>query len=358
EKAQPLFRQLDDTLGLIDCQHYNMSAWQLKEEYDKAIDECKKLINSTFVIQNEGLYYRMMQNLAIMYGTIDHYQSAITIYQEVLQYFQSKNDTLNIITSCNNIMLLLSLTDYVSGVEESIQLFDLAYPLTIASHDSLHQAQLLSKISNVYIEQGDFKKAKESMMHSLSIREALQDKESLSYGFQDMANIYILEKDYDGAMDYLYRSLQIASETDNHLMTCYDFELMGKIFQMKNNHQQAINYFQQAIEIAEEYHFGQQQLDCIQARILSLSALGKIDEANDDFKKYLEMYDFLKTSDQIEQSIMEENIHQKNEQDQIKNNAQKHIVSIIRTILLCIGLIVICWLFFSHCSPNRFSKKS
>lgn len=358
EKAKALFQQLEDTMNIIDCQRFEISAWQQKENYEKAIEECKKLLESSYFEEKEDFYYRMMQELAIMYGTIDHYQSAITIYEEVLQYFQEQNDTSKIISSCNDMILLSGLTNYENGFEKPMQLFELAYPLTIVIKDSLYQAQLLSRVANVYLEQGNFQKAKSSLEQSLFIREAMQDQVRLSFGYQDMANIYMKEKDYDKAMEYVYRSLQIVSEDKNHSQTCYDFELMGKLFQIKNEHNQAINYFNQAIDIATEYRFGQQLLDCIQARILSLSALGKIEEANSDFYHYLDTYESLKASDQIEQDFWQDKLEQKKEQKQLALEHKNQQMSVIKTILICICIIVICWLFITNGKIKRLSKKS
>lgn len=356
EKAVPIFHALQDTFNIIHCQRIKISAWQQKEEYDTAIVACKELMNNPFVRKRPDVYYRMMQNLAIMYGSIDLYQSAITIYKEAFQYFLSQQDTLDIIHSCNDIILLSGLTNYENGFEESIQLFELALPLTIATNDLQSQAQLLSRISNVYLEQGKMEDAKKMMEQSLSIREELQDKVSLSYGYQDMATIYMKEENYDMALDYVYRSLQIDSECKNHSLICYDFELMGKLFQNKNEHNQAINYFDQAIKIATEFHFGQQLLDCMQAKIISLSAIGKIDEANADFYQYLDTYEKLSESDQIEKRFWEEEIELREAQKQEVIKEKQHRLSVIQTLIICVGLIVFCWLFFSMGKRHAPSK--
>lgn len=357
DKAVPIFSKLGDTMNILYCQQFRISALQLKEENLIAIELYKEMIKNQYVIDFPKMYYRIMQNLAILYTTIDHYQSAEPLFVNVLNYYKSIHDTIRIINSSCDIMELNGLMNYENGYESSLSLFDTAYQLTLESNDLQRQSILLIRISNVYLKMGKLNEAKQSIEKSLIIQDELGDLHQLSSSYKMRADIYIEEKKYDLAMDDLYRSLKIDTELDNKTNMCSVFERMGNILQIKKQHHQAINYFNQAIEIAKEFSLGQQLLDCIQARTISLAALGEYDQAKIGFYEYLKSYNELQTSDQIEKKFWEDELIQQQKDKEIKMEIQKRRSYTIQAILICIGFIIVCWLFISFGKLNKPSQK-
>lgn len=357
EKAKEMYLSMDDSLNSLYCQQYIISAYQLKEDYQIAIFECKKFLQNPLVLKNDKLYYKMLQNLAIMYGSTDYYEIAISLYNKALEYFLTINDTIRILNSCNDIMLLHSLTDYANGFEEPIKLFKMSYPLALSINNLQRQSILLSRMSHVYLESGDFQKAKNYLEQSLSLKEEMEDLEGLSYGYQDMVEIYSREGNIEMAINYLQRSMKIDSELKDHSNICHDYELMGSLLQKQRNFKESIAYFDQAIEIAQEYGFWQQLLESLKSKTLSYAALENFDEADKTFAKYIEYYEIYNISDKNEKIFWEQELNKKIELEKALALQKEHKITVIQTLAACLGIILLCWLFFSFEKLSRRSKK-
>lgn len=356
-KAVPIYSHLEDTMEILYCQQIKISALQFKGENLLAIEMYKEMLKNEHVINVPNLYYRVMQNLAILYTTVDLYNSATPLFINVLKYYKSIQDTIRIINTSCDIIELYSLMNYPDGYQPALSLFDTAYQLTLETNDLQRKSILLIRVADVYLKMDSLTLAKNATEQALNIQEDLGDLYQLSAGYKMMAEIYKQEKKYNKAMDYLYRSLQLDNELELHHNICTVFERMGLILQIEKKHNQAINYFDQAIEIAKQHALGQQELDCIQARIISLAALEKYDEANAGFQEYLETYKKVKESDLNESFFWEQELQQQQEKEKMAMEQKKQRLYTIQTLLMCLFLVAACWLFFSY-GKNRFTKKS
>jgi serine phosphatase RsbU (regulator of sigma subunit) len=110
----------------------------------------------------------------------------------------------------------------------------------------------LNEIGNLYITQGDFKKAEQFLFRSLKIRETIGSPALLSYSYHDIASMYSESGNYREAIDWFLKSAEITEQQNDLWGLAITYCSIGRAYRNSKAYSSAESYLHKAMEIARK----------------------------------------------------------------------------------------------------------
>ena len=216
-------------------------------------EEIPKVRNSALSLQDTTLAKEYLDKGKTLFETqydssYFYYGKAKEIYEELSKQYDQENIWVNLIMCSNMLGWILK----VQGeYEASIQHFLYAIEIGIKKLGENHKwvASSYNNIGAVYSQKGDYDKALEYYIKSLSI---IGEKNPLAaHSYNNIGTIYLDKGDYDQALAYLQKALtikqQLLGEEDTQIAQYYNN--IGLVYKGKGDYDKALEFFQKALSI-------------------------------------------------------------------------------------------------------------
>ena len=285
-----LYARSLDNLGLLYRYH---------QHYDEALSFHIKAFNLIEDRNVKPIYKMIFANNAGVAGRYDQqYDSAIFYYMKALKIAEKENNLRNIAISSNGIGNALG--NIEGREEEALKYFERSLKTEKKRGNDLGVAMNYLSISDYYIGEKQFDKAREYLEELLQINEARNDKFGLaityeffgksyleegknlgkaSFYFQNglnrfqklgdahkqaeillsLGNIKLHQNDIQEARTFFHNSLALAQDLDIEGLIMRNSYKLADIYERKNNSSRALDYFKQgkhyedSIKLAEQH---------------------------------------------------------------------------------------------------------
>lgn len=218
---------------------------QAKEYFERALNLCNKTGDKEEIAKTAN-------NVGIVYQMLGNYEKSIEFNLLSLKSKEELGDTIGILNSYINIAsLYYNLDKFEEGIEFCMKGLEL-----IINKESDKKSTLLNTIGSLHTEISEYEKAIDYLNQAVALNLEKNNKNSLSFNYQNLANTYLKMKKYDIAKKYFNESLLLKKELNNDVGINKVEMALGILEAEMGNHQIAIRH----LEIAKEYFIKTNQL--------------------------------------------------------------------------------------------------
>ena len=284
-----LYARALDNMGLLYRYHQN---------YDQAMPLHIKAFDLIKDVDVDPVYKMIFANNAGVAGRYDQkYDTAISYYMEALRIAERENDLKNLAISSNGIGIALSSIPERQG--DALMYFEKSLEAEIQQENSLGIAMNYLSISDYYIGQREFKKARSHLQKLLEINKQRNDRFGLAITNEYFGISYLEEGvDLQKATAYFNAALESFQSLDNGHKQAEILALLGDVHSKRGQAGAALTYFKNSLDLAKKLnHQG-----IITANSLRLAELlerkGNYEEALQMFRQGKAYEDSIKLSEQ------------------------------------------------------------
>lgn len=144
-------------------------------------------------------------------------------------------------------------------------------------------ANSIRNIGIVFEEQGNFPKALESFLSSLSMNEKLGYKKGIAGNLISIGIVYKEREENQKALDYYFKALKIVEEMDNDSWKSLTLINIGNVYANQHQSEKALEYYFKALVLSEK-------LDNKSGMSTNLGNIGIIYKDDGQYEKALEYY--------------------------------------------------------------------
>ncbi|MGM0634533.1 MAG: tetratricopeptide repeat protein [Bacteroidota bacterium] len=279
-----LYAKALDNFGLLHRYH---------KEYEEALSLHAKAFHLVEAKNTKPIYKMIFANNAGVAARYHQkYATAVDYYMKALKIAEQEDDQKNIAISSNGIGNALG--QMPKREDEAIVYFKRSLEAEKKRNNQLGVAMNYLSIGDYYINQEDFKTAKEYLTKLIRLNKERDDLFGIAISYEFMGVAFLREnKDLEKAISYFEKSFEHFQTLNNEHKQAAILNHLGKVYFKKNNLNLAENYFQQSINRAKELN----QLGLIEANAHMLS---EVNEKKGNHKAALSFY---KTAKKYEDSI-------------------------------------------------------
>lgn len=221
----------------------------IKGKYDEAIKfyhQSLKIAEQNNFKERIALCYK---NIGLCHLKIMQHVEALSYYDKALKQFQILNDSFNVSQTVLNIgSVYFELNDSKNAISN----YKTSLALSIALNDSITIAKLYNNIGAVYIDsERDTVKGLPYLLKASKIKEDLEDNESLSFAYDNIANIYAQLKKFDSASFFLNKALKYAKESNSYYDLKEVYASFSNLNTLKNDYKQALQYYKLSVQMKD-----------------------------------------------------------------------------------------------------------
>ncbi len=114
------------------------------------------------------------------------------------------------------------------------------------------KAVILGNVGLTYHKQGDFAKAINNYLASITIAEKYNEKKILSAQYGNIGSLYMNQKKYDKALDYYSKSLEIKKILNNKNGMAITYNNIGIIYKDQHNFTKSIESYNKSLALNQE----------------------------------------------------------------------------------------------------------
>ncbi len=170
---------------------------------------------------------------------------AISIYNRLLKYVDSKDEEIEILLKKGKIL------DLIGKWDEAIYILKEGIEIAKNSKNQKREAELKVLYGKVLQETSDYDGALEVLQEAVQSAKTVSDKKILANTMDNIGEIYRLKGDYDTAMSNFQKSLIIDAEIGDKLGASDSLNNIGNIYRHKNIYDKALECHLKSISIKE-----------------------------------------------------------------------------------------------------------
>ncbi|HZW77919.1 MAG TPA: AraC family transcriptional regulator [Flavobacteriaceae bacterium] len=264
----------DDKIGF---QIIQLQILETQQHSSEIFERIQKLLPET---QNWRYRASLFTLRASSYVDIGKYESGIQDFYEALRLFESKNDTINILTLFNRIGLL---HDELGQPEKALEILERAYiyaekfrnveslsavynnlgivhqkigrldkainyftrglELVESNHFELDKARFLSNLGGVYLEKGDLPNAFKSLNESLKISTDLGILKGILFNYRSLASAHMQNNDFENTRKSLDSALKYSKVLQNPNMESEIYLIYSDFYRKRGDYKNAFASF-------------------------------------------------------------------------------------------------------------------
>ncbi|ELR70692.1 TPR repeat-containing protein [Fulvivirga imtechensis AK7] len=174
------------------------------------------------------------------------------IYSQAVNSVDSLENLLSAASDSDRIEILSQLCWELKQVDtkKAIQYGEEAYTMAEARTDIRNMGNSHCNLGIVYAMQGNYHRAQEYFLSSISYREQLSDTLGLAYGFKGLGNIHQLLKEFDKAVLYFKRSLELYERKGSVSNRLAALNNLGLAYKEWGEYDSALKYYDQRLDLA------------------------------------------------------------------------------------------------------------
>lgn len=136
--------------------------------------------------------------------------------------------------------------------EEAMTYLERSLSAAMLLGDKTFQKGVLSSMGRLYLNQGDYPRARECFSRSLKISEELQDKGMIINCLWGLGEISESRKEYKNALEYFMRAAALSEELGNKLAMGATHRRIGAVYASMNDGKKALEHFEKADRLARD----------------------------------------------------------------------------------------------------------
>ncbi len=165
----------------------------------------------------------------------------------------------------------------------ALEYYEKSLTIQEAIGDKNGAANCLNNMGNIHLYQGNYPLALEYYEQSLAIREAIGDKKGIASSLVNIGALYQNRGNYPRALEYYQKTLAIRQEIGDTQGLSTSLNNIGVIYESQGNYSRALEYYQRSLAIEEETGNNQ-------GLAYSLGNIGVIYQSQGNYSRALEYY--------------------------------------------------------------------
>ncbi len=340
----------NDKTEHVQAMYYHKKALEVSEELNFDVGKAK-----------------CYQNIGVTHVKMGEFSKALNYYLKALKIYEEYNEENLVVVLVGNIGSLYSCR--LEDDENGSLFYNRALDLSKKTGNEYFRSHILGAVSEMYMRQKKYAKAKESLKESIEISERVDLPEILSTGLTNLSNISIEENNLDDALRYSNRALQLCialgiSEdvVSNHL-------LLATVYEKKEDIKKAESHYSEALSTALKIE-ALPQLSKVYEALYQYNARKKdYKKSNTYILKYHEVQDSLFSIEkdrQIKEVHAKYDLESKDKEIQLLTNVNKisalenenqRTVQIILITALVALLMILSSLIYAYKNKQISNKK-
>ena len=223
--------------------------------------EALKLYQECLVISKQYNYNSLMphlyNNMGLLYKQIEDYDDAQANFDKAYNLFLEQNDEANSVYPLFNRALVQSI---LGKDEEAINGYLNLTSYHLRTENWVSLASVYNSISEIYLKNEDYPRAKEYLNMALNAME--NKKDSFNSGpssfykasiYSNAAELFELERDFKKSKAYAHKAIKIALNNSYKLDLFKSAKILGNIFDTEKKVDSSLYYHKMYIDYSEAY---------------------------------------------------------------------------------------------------------
>ncbi|MCC6725013.1 MAG: tetratricopeptide repeat protein [Saprospiraceae bacterium] len=202
-------------------------------------------------------------------------------FTQALYLAKAEKDTANLVESYYQLALTKFWQANYQAANEDLYLLLHEYPQKLNRIDSM---AILRLVSQNHFYTGNYDLAHEIALNRLKATEMVQDSYNLGLSYQVLSEIEVRQKDYKSALEHLKHSTVIFEKLNLPSELSFNMDLMGDIYHNTGKYEEALASKIKSCDIIDTAKSAYNNAYCNYTIALTLSKLGRYDEAIKLFK--------------------------------------------------------------------------
>lgn len=212
---------------------------------------------------------------------------------------RSMENALNLAKAINDTKLIGRISNYLASNysaqgkrKEAIKLYNQAYKMFEANNAPSKMAAVLINIGTEYVLLSDYKKAIDSELKALELKEKSKDSSNIAYYHLSLAELFFAVKDFDKWEKYLMRADKLA-KNPNYASFNTQAQILnelGEYYRRKNNIKKAIDTFNLLYNLSNDEEYFNGMGTALSNLVPLYISIGDLQKAVDALNKSLTIY--------------------------------------------------------------------
>lgn len=249
-------------------------------EYPSAIEYFQRTLTISKLINDLVRLADGYNGLGIVYKRLGDYPQSLVYYTEALSIYDSIQDAMGLAAAHENIGVLY---DLMKEPEKAMAYYQKAIDIYVKEDKPLQISTAKSNIGVLYVGEKRYDEALAIFKENLRVYDSMQRKANSIVAATDMAHVYVLQGKYDQAEVLLQKYLVIAKELSMKQEQADIYNNLFRIGMETRNYQAALTY-------ANAYHEIAKVLNGKRFISESYEMLSQVYEKRNEFSKALQAY--------------------------------------------------------------------
>jgi tetratricopeptide (TPR) repeat protein/DNA-binding CsgD family transcriptional regulator len=249
-KTDSLFKYTQSSMRLGNVQLAQNNHLEALKLYQECLEISK---NSSY----NSLIPHLYNNMGLLYKQIEDYDDALTNFEKAYNLFLESDDDANSVYPLYNIALVQSI---LGKSDEAINGYLNLTSYHLKTENWVSLASIYNSISQIYLKNEDYVRAREYLNMALSAMKNKSDKfnsgPSSFYKasiYSNAAELYAVNNDYTEAKVYAHKAINIATSNSYKLDLYKSAKILAEIYDVEKNIDSSLFYHKLYIDYSEQY---------------------------------------------------------------------------------------------------------
>ncbi len=232
-------------------------------------------------------FFKAQRNYGMIYCLNRQYDKALDTYNDILNYFNNVQDTIEVAALNRNIGDVYYRQAHFEDALKSYLKSEHIFQDYFKNHKDIslsieeNYGATLNNIGNIYLRLDDLQKSVTFFEKALEIQKKTGDKYSEAAAYTNIGNIYHYMQEYDKCLEFYYSGLDCAEALENYSLIANICQNIGATYQNQGKITAARKYYNKALDL-----FKKTDNDDGLMEMYNSIALSFIDENNRDSVDY------------------------------------------------------------------------
>ena len=249
-KTDSLFKYTQSSMRLGNVQLAQNNHLEALKLYQECLETAK---NNNY----NSLMPHLYNNMGLLYKQIEDYDDALTNFEKAYNLFLESDDKANSVYPLYNIALVQSI---LGKSDEAINGYLNLTSYHLKTENWVSLASIYNSISQIYLKNEDYVRAREYLNMALSAMKNKSDKfnsgPSSFYKasiYSNAAELYAVNNDYTEAKVYAHKAINIATSNSYKLDLYKSAKILAEIYDVEKNIDSSLFYHKLYIDYSEQY---------------------------------------------------------------------------------------------------------
>lgn len=336
--------------------------------YKFAMDMKKNKQDSLSILSDKALFYAKESENVELEAKVHHltgrrlllvndYTNSLNNFIKAMSYFEDVNDSITLPLVYNDLGIFYFA---LKEIDTSILYHQKAFDIFKAKYNSRGESLVYANLSNIYIYQKEYVKAKKILLQSTSNFEKLKDTVNI---VKSLIHLGVIEQRLNNlgeALGYFTNACVLAQKIENVALEGVSNFRHGLIYDEKQDYVQALKYYKKAFQMSKEVNNHEGELEILSKISEIYNKTGDYRSSLEYLRKYYLLQDSIKGSDvrkEIENLQWDTVLKKKDYEFEIAHQKNKNLMKIYVIIIMSVIFIIIVVLILYR-NKNKFLRIS